>query len=362
MADAVTEELSAATPDDHVSCSSAAACTDQIPPATFHSVDTAQFQQLFQEANRCAWDSISSDKILNIKTSKFGRELSEISDFLADSSRDTLIQCCAITEPLKQAFVNKPFSSQTDRDEFMRHVHELQLSSNAVDSFYSFLRSCIPDVQLQTAIMMYQVWLRKFVEAMLGKISIMQQRVENNTCMVNKLTNTDNNVLYYISGYLCTKIKSSVRRYKTLRNHEQLANSLSTKNPTNFDNFFIQYQKWVQKQNRGGLSYPTRDFFLLVVELDSIYRQQLLSVGLAHLPNKQQLKQIILERQNIHLIWRRMLQQVEGCTAESTQRILELIVCLFITLKGFAVAKQQCFKLKSMRDSKSLRGKLKKSK
>lgn len=93
--------------------------------------------------------------------------------------------------------------------------------------------------------------------------------------------------------------------------------------------------------------------------MDEIYRDTLLSVGLQNLPNKPRMKKIMLDRQSVDEVWKKIVG-LAGVSTTSAATVLDFVVSLFVTVKGCAVAKRQMFLLKVKKEKISLRGKLKK--
>jgi len=166
---------------------------------------------------------------------------------------------------------------------------------------------------------------------------IMDSTAESATCQ--PLSDCDQCVLYYISGCMARKIKAASLKSQKLQNN--LVQCLATNEPKLDSHFVNKYMSWVERQDRGGLLYPIPDFYLLVREFDLIYRHTVYSEPLgSKCINQGELKLLISESAIVKLHWHEILKisQCEECTSVLA---LDYLMTLFITLKGFAVAKKE---------------------
>ena len=86
------------------------------------------------------------------------------------------------------------------------------------------------------------------------------------------------NVLFYICGYMARKLKSPAGRGQ-LKHSDQVISCLTTEQQQDCQRVNCRYARWIEKQNRGGLVFPKQEFFLLVQQLDAIYRKSVKSAG-----------------------------------------------------------------------------------
>ena len=166
-------------------------------------------------------------------------------------------------------------------------------------------------------------------------------------------------MLYYICGYTVRKLKVASATLKKLRNMCDLIEVLITKEPCNEGSFVKNYQMWAEKQNRGGLLFVVPNFYLLVREFDSVYRQSTSyeKCGKALTVSK------IVDSFMVQFYWNKI---VDTCHVDEISSLpaLDYLVNLFITIKGFAVARKERDRLtkkvvQTEASSKSLTGKLK---
>ena len=93
-----------------------------------------------------------------------------------------------------------------------------------------------------------------------------------------EMTDTEQSVLYYISGYLLFAIKKKAERGSSFPRQKALLEAM--KKSIAMDtcdhsrrNFVDKYSNWLQKVNRGGLTVPSDNFFLLIREMEMCVRQ-----------------------------------------------------------------------------------------
>lgn len=140
--------------------------------------------------------------------------------------------------------------------------------------------------------MLCQVWIRKLITHILHEHSQLMLTAERTSISCDKLTNIDQNVLYYICGYMARTLKAASRRFSKIRDMEELTSCLATKEFKSSAHFTDKYKLWVEKQSRGALLFPIPIFYMLVREFYTIFRIIFISGQLSVSSlNRDQLKQ-----------------------------------------------------------------------
>ena len=325
-------------------------------------VDDSSFHRMFEAANRAAFSSIVSDTKLNLSPMSqtvliTAHRLLPHCDELCNN--DNVINC------LRGVFVGRTLNSESDRRSLISSIHLLRSSSDAAAAFQLFVRHFDPAADVHVSTMLLQVWLRRVTTEML--------RMLNVTCTGESsgpepLTCTDQEVLFYVTGYIVRKLTSSAPRYKKLKHLHGLLQCLYTKEAKQSGHFVEMYNKWVCKQSRGGLSFSIPDVYLLVRELDGIFRNWFIQQGVrVDLIDKRRLQAEMLHSFMVRHYWNKVLN-IAHTDSKTAQLVLNYIVTLFITVKAFSVAKKEKNKFREAskvtfpagKPSQSLRGKMKK--
>lgn len=316
---------------------------------------------MFESANRAAWIAITEDPVLSAGLSVTSVELASVVNALL-SKCDVLCYCENIVGAFRTVFVGKKFQTETDRDSLTSSVHQLRISPVVEMDFRRFVQNFVPNTSEIVCRQLLQIWLRKIVAEFLRIVSDLCT-CDDTHCAPELLTDNDQEVLYHVCGYIVGKLTRSAPVYRKLKHLHDFITCLSTKELTESGHFVDKYKQWVNKQSRGGLSYPRPDVYLLVRELDSIYRQQLMFCGVSvGSVDKGVMRAEMLNSFMVKHYWARILR-IGHADAAVAQPVLEYIISLFITIKGFSLAKKETSKFseKGGKNSKSFRGKLKKT-
>ena len=119
------------------------------------------------------------------------------------------------------------------------------------------------------------------------------------------------------------------------------------------------------RASRGGLLYPIPAFHLLVRELNTIFETEVTVRGMqASFINKVCLQTTMHEAFMVNYYWNLIIEMVHQ-NEISCLPVLDYVISLFITVKGFATARKERNRMaannsKKAKHSKSLRGTLKK--
>ena len=130
-----------------------------------------------------------------------------------------------------------------------------------------FLKHIGFELSARSSTMFYQCLLKELVESLLAHmIVINEKKFENKS---TKHSSTEREILYYIAGFIVRKVKGNIDKLRSLNGHENILDSLSIE--PNDDLGYLEGVKSSTKAlDRCGLQYPSKNFYLLVRELDSI--------------------------------------------------------------------------------------------
>ena len=331
------------------------------------TLDENSFKINFLCCTANAWKCIIDDPILKVKNSKNGQIFIEYSQIMMLNS-DAVMNFPVITDSISKLFVNRSLLSQTDHELLITDVHNLRMSQEFVTHFVKYLQSQILTADANLCKVLCNMWLRRITTAMMHVITdLIKCTVQSSKVEQAGLSDTDQNVLYHICGYMVRKASVACKKYKNLKQLEGLIKCLTTKVPGQSGHFVEHYQNWVSKQTRGGLLFPIPALYLLVRELDLIFRKMAFQTGYTQSVNKSILQTTMLESVLVQYYWNQIIL-LQHADESSSLPLLDYFICLFITIKGFAVVRKQRDELASQtkskilqaKQSKSLRGKLKK--
>lgn len=310
------------------------------------------------------------DPLLSLPQSRHGAIMTDIAKLMIEKSH-TIGNFAVLEKELRIVFVNKPLVTQSDRDLLITSVHALRMSLEVQGAFAEYISTNVPHVENDSCQMIFQIWLRKFLAEMMISMAHICKPVDDAHTLAKGLSDTDQNVLYHICGYLIMKLKSASFRFKKLKSAEMIANCIAATVPKHSGHFVEAYTIWVSKQTRGGLLYPIPDYYLLVREFDNVYRQVVTTHHItSESLNKSNLQLAVHDSFMVKYYWSRILE-LAHCDEQTSLPALDYLICLFLTIKGFAVARKERdsfvmkdgkMKGKIIKKSQSLRGKLKGSK
>lgn len=333
-------------------------------PAVVLTVTEELFFELFKSANSRAWTSIANDPIFLLPHSKYGRQING-NAILLSRVCDEILDCADVVAAFKHLFVNRVLLMQSDRDSLTRDVHCMRMNADLEAAFILFCNVHIhsTDETCYISKVMFQIWLRQITGEMLQAAYEQYKGADCVPELPERLSSTDQNVLYYMCGYMARKLKVACIKYKKLKKMENLINSLTTKEPVQRDNFVEQYRKWTEKQSRGGLLFAIPSFYLLIRELDTILRKTRMMNLIAAGSNKLRLQCAMFDGFMVKYHWNKLVENAHTNETDSLV-VLDYLINLFITITGFAMARKERDRLnkkveKGVPKSKSLRGKLK---
>ena len=105
---------------------------------------------------------------------------------------------------------------------------------------------------------LFQIWVRKLVIHILRAHSNLLSHAENDFDFDEKLSITDQNVLYYISGFMSMKLKEVSRKFTKLRNRDAVIDCLSTNEFKESGHFVYQYKSWWQNKIESVYYFQSR--------------------------------------------------------------------------------------------------------
>ena len=277
-------------------------CIDVIE--TKHS-KTQQFSKFIKDILKCVSMCKNGEKISKIETS--------------------------LCEDFYELF-KSPVLTPYDREIFFAKVHGLKINADLKQNFFTLL-VLEPSERVNT--LFYQCLIRELVESLLAQMIVINEtQFENKP---TRHTSTEQEVLYYIAGFIVKKVKGNIDKLRSLRGHENILCSLTIDKGESLG-YLESVKSWTEALDRGGLQYPSIDFYLLVRELDSIVCNRLYDKLSSSSLLKCKTKDIVFDSYIINYYWGKILLK-SGCADKEGKLFLEFVIDVFLNIKGFATAR-----------------------
>ena len=195
------------------------------------------------------------------------------------------------------------------------------------------------------------------------KTTIKEKEVTTTTQLDVQLTFDEQNALWYIGGYLIHSVRKQINKVKCQEKENllDLLDSLQQDNEADEDVDLEELcsQNWVKAINRGHLIRCTNDFHTFLYTVEMLIKRSF-SFGRKSL---QEHLEEITNNDEIKKIWNGLFADGEEATENSTNLLLEKVLIIYITVRGFRytsrfMEKYKISKKKNLDKSKSIRTKL----
>ncbi|XP_052806546.1 uncharacterized protein LOC128235790 [Mya arenaria] len=179
-------------------------------------------------------------------------------------------------------------------------------------------------------------------------------------CSKTKVSDRDQEILYYICGYIAKslqkkylKIKNDAKRQLRLSCIEILVNKTADEGT-----FMHKYSHWTTRTSRGGLNHPKEKMFLIIREFENIIRTH---VDQENLNGNSLLCDTLKENLLDSIIVKTYSEELFSCITNNYVCVVENMATLFLTIRGYAITKHFRNEKKiTKQKSVSLRGGFKK--
>lgn len=91
----------------------------------------------------------------------------------------------------------------------MNSVQALRMPCEVHDAFVDYISTNVPHVEHDSCKLLFQIWLRRYVAERMMSMADLSKPVDDAHTFPKGTSDTDQNVLYHICGYLTTKLKSA---------------------------------------------------------------------------------------------------------------------------------------------------------
>lgn len=147
--------------------------------------------------------------------------------------------------------------------------------------------------------------------------------------------------MFFICGYIITALGKRYSKVKSKPNREKHLSQINgLLNTSQEHSFTVKYVKLYEIQNRGGLKKPCDKFFFLIREFERVIRENVDS----HDPSpdtflKAELKEQILDTYMVKHYSEELFPSQIKAPENDDHSYVEDILNIFLTVRGFAVAK-----------------------
>ena len=173
----------------------------------------------------------------------------------------------------------------------------------------------------------------------------------------NALSDSDQSVLFYISGYIISKMSKNRTKVKLTHKQELVKETVEhfLKNEKDSEKTFItKFSIWTDKMNRGGLKIPSDNFYLFIRECEMCCRESIdeknLHTNTYCIVN---LREKIMENQMVKYYIEKIAK------GKLASHIIEKCISLFLTVRGNSCARKTKLQVLNCEEKKSIRAVLK---
>ena len=279
------------------------------------------FEEVYQSAFSGTLDYIRGTQFRNFQSSKHG----EIIVATANTCHERYREFSNTLKPLQSELFNIITTSSggslsTKREKMLQKFQQYKARMN----LHTVLADTIGVPPLQARVFMhlfiFELFTRVIEEAVLVLKVGHEEFLEK-----EQLTQTDQEVLYYISGFIIKSLKSRWRGSSS--DFIPIETKMSAPWPSN------PFTQWLTRINRGGLKQPSQNMYYLIrnLELESqkhFSKEDLSSFSM----DRPVMKEKMMDSFMTQYYWNQL-----GGT--QTQALLEAAVDIFMKVRGSAVAK-----------------------
>lgn len=293
-------------------------------------VNKTSFSEIFHLVFDKSVNNVHQSQFRRLSFSIHGKGIVQICEILLENS-SLKAQLSSILEPAFLAVLNSNAADGCSlKETLFSKFYEMTLQS-ANEIIIALKDKIDPVLPLRQ---FAGVLLRQVMEDIIDeRSSIYKKDIEK---AQNEISEADQSVLFYISGYIIHAVEKSQKRLKHSSQSMQDSISLLLKNEHDSKKTFIEkYSKWTERVNRGGLKIPSDNFFLLIREFEFVCRKSVGEEALNSLTFcKTNVKELIMEE----FMVKYYLEQLK---MDINSQLCERIMSLFLTIRGNACARKR---------------------
>lgn len=308
---------------------------ETLKPCKSEWIQKNIFESIFSVSYKDAINEIVTSPIHNL----FGKSpISEIAHFCESlhTFELTIKKSFAVlaAEP-----VNLMLSD--DRENLFRRFHELRLSSDLRDMEVILQQANCPFPDNINNFL--QVFMMELTSSLLKNFAHTMKNKSNEE--TETLSENDQKVLFYVSGFVIHALKKRYSKISEEQGRLQMLNVMDSMTAKQCDEDFLKkYRSFLEKKNRGSLQHPCDNFFLLLRSMEIVVRKSTSGKLSSHTLNKCALKEHIMENYMVKHYMEKLFPITETGDendefTKSPSSYLEDIISVFLTVRGFAIAR-----------------------
>ena len=216
--------------------------------------------------------------------------------------------------------------NQAEREELFCRFHSLRMDTSLREDVVGLIQKLDPNVPRKYCVMFHQCFLRELVACTIKAYRELVTRPEE-TAASKDLTASEKGVLYYVAGFILHKV--GTRKHG---NTALIQSCVSNKKESRF-------AEWTAKLDRGGLKFPSDNFFELIYQCDRCVASR---VGTKLSPNvlcKDSTMEALMDHPQIKNVWDKICTSA-GQTYANSLVTLQYTLEAFLAMKGRALAQQ----------------------
>ena len=329
--------------------------TQSKPPEQFTITDN-DFDKTFHDVFPQTLENIKKWPFRQMKTSVFGKRIITLAELLQGSDKRAEVE--SVLNPVYKSVFKAAASDGQNNETLFREFFQSMLKTETQDRLKIILDQIASDseeIKLPVKQFLGVLHNQLLSDLIASRSSMFKWTVEKTE---KSLTEADQNVLFYVSGYIISAMCKKSRRVGKTNSlkqellNETLQNFLKTESDSK-KTFVKRFSKWTEKVDRGGLKIPSDNFYLFIRECEMCCRDTLdethLNSGTYSLVTP---KEKIMDR---YMCKYYIDKLVKG---KLSSYVIENCVSLFLSVRGHAAAKKKT-RLVSLQEKKSMRGALK---
>ena len=245
-------------------------------------------------------------------------------------------------------------SFQTERVDLWRAYHSVRTS----EAFIALWRELIGKVTSEPAEpTFFQDVMDRVFEAMVVTAFPLKESASSSSDTQN-ITYEDANVVRYIAGYVCRKVRTKIKE-SSRTNKTSLLNCLEGLLADEGEGDATASADWLDVVDRGGLLHVKEGTYMLFCAMEEEVREHFRMENVTNMTegNREQVEGAVMDNDEVLFQWCMLTADVSDADATV---VLEMLVKLWIVIRGFSFAsawlelhKQR--KKKSLQRSKALR-------
>ena len=295
---------------------------DQVLPATI------DLEVVVRKSISQAIDEIINHNLRNSESSRLGAEVISVARHVKEEIACDKFSTVELEKKFVELFqrLGLPVYAQ-EREALFTTFHQLRWDRNLRTAFLSQLNTTVN----KAALGFYQQLLRETLGFIFAEANASITRASTESQQT--LSATEQNVLFYVTGYMARKVA-------TCKLCTPAVKAACTSGGSSDELGFVsEYSAWTATVSRGGLINPSQNFYLLIRTLDRVHCQRLnLDSMTSHSLNRCIITEVMMSDISVKHHWNAIVKE-SAADQDLALRLLEYIICVFVTVKGFAVAR-----------------------